>query len=71
MLDLNPVQMVILGAIAVLLFGERLPEVARSMGKQLVQYKRAIQGIREQVTSGDQRLRFDFLDGPRRRPAHL
>ena len=36
----NPVTMLVLGALAVLLFGERLPEVARSIGKGLMEVKK-------------------------------
>ncbi len=45
----NPVVMLILGVIAVLLFGERLPEVARSVGKGLMEFKRGIRSIQEDV----------------------
>jgi sec-independent protein translocase protein TatA len=37
----------IIGVIAVLLYGERLPEVARSFGKQFMELKRSVQGIRD------------------------
>ena len=45
----NPVMMLILGVIAVLLFGERLPEVARSVGKGLMELKRGIRSIQDDV----------------------
>ena len=45
----SPVMMLILGVIAVLLFGERLPEVARSVGKGLMEFKRGIRSIQEDV----------------------
>jgi sec-independent protein translocase protein TatA len=44
-------EMMIIGAIAVLLFGNRLPEVARSMGKSLVEFKKGMRGIEDQVNS--------------------
>ena len=31
--------------VALLLFGKRLPEVARSMGKSVTEFKRGLQGI--------------------------
>ena len=40
-LSMGPMEMVILGVIAVLLFGKRLPEVGRSLGKGLVEFKRS------------------------------
>lgn len=52
MLDiLNPGQMILIGAIAVLLFGERLPEVSRKVGKHIMDFKKNIRGIQDQITS--------------------
>ena len=45
----NPVMMLILGVIAVLLYGERLPEVARTVGKGLMEFKRGIRSIQDDV----------------------
>jgi len=45
----NPVMMLILGAIAVLLFGERLPEVARSIGKGFMEFKKGVRSIQDEV----------------------
>ena len=35
--------------IALLLFGKRLPEVARNMGKGIVEFKKGVKGIEEEV----------------------
>jgi sec-independent protein translocase protein TatA len=48
---LGPSGILIVGVIAILLFGERLPEVARSFGKQFMEFKRSVQGIREEFES--------------------
>ena len=45
----NPVTMLVLGALAVLLFGERLPEVARSIGKGLMEVKNGMHGIQQEI----------------------
>jgi len=37
MFGLGPMELAIVGVIAVLLFGKRLPEVGRSMGKSIVE----------------------------------
>lgn len=47
----GPMEMLILGAIAVLLFGKRLPEVGRSLGKSLVEFKRGLNGIEQEFRS--------------------
>ena len=44
-------EMIIIGIIALLLFGKRLPEVARSLGKGLVEFKKGVRGIEEEVDS--------------------
>ena len=45
----SPVTMLVLGALAVLLFGERLPEVARSIGKGLMEVKKGMHGIQQEI----------------------
>ena len=41
----------ILAILGVLLYGERLPEVAASFGKQLMHLKKTVQGIRNEIES--------------------
>jgi len=38
----GPFELAIIGGIALLLFGKRLPEVARSIGKGIVEFKKEI-----------------------------
>ncbi len=47
----GPMEMLIIGIIAVLLFGKRLPEVGRSLGKGLMEFKKGMQGIEDEVES--------------------
>lgn len=42
-------EMMIFGVIALLLFGKRLPEVARSLGKGIVEFKKGVKGIEEEI----------------------
>jgi sec-independent protein translocase protein TatA len=44
-------ELIVLGIIAVLLFGKRLPEVGRSLGKGLVEFKKGMQGIEDEIRS--------------------
>jgi sec-independent protein translocase protein TatA len=48
---LNPVQMMVIGVIAVLLFGKRLPEVGRSFGKGIAEIRKQIRGIEDAIHS--------------------
>ena len=45
-------EMIVIGIIALLLFGKRLPEVARSLGKGIVEFKKGLNGIDDESTSG-------------------
>jgi sec-independent protein translocase protein TatA len=49
MFGLNPVELMIIGGIAVLLFGSRLPEVARSLGKSLTEFKKGMTDLKSEM----------------------
>ncbi len=38
-----------LGVLGVLIFGRRLPEVGRSLGKSIVEFKKGLSGIEDEV----------------------
>ena len=42
-------EMLLIAAIGLILFGKRLPEVGRSLGKGIVEFKKGIQGIEDDV----------------------
>ncbi len=50
---IGPMEMVIVGIVAVLLFGKRLPEVGRSLGKGLVEFKKGIRGIEDDLNTSN------------------
>ena len=69
MFGIGPPEMLIVGIVALLLFGSRLPEVARSLGKSLTEFKRGIQGVQDEFNSavyeGQSAAQVDFEDdGP-------
>ncbi len=45
----GPSEWIIIGAIALLLFGKRLPEVGKSLGKGIVEFKKGLKGIEDEV----------------------
>lgn len=45
----GPFEMIIVGIVALLLFGKRLPEVARSLGKGIVEFKKGVRGIEDDL----------------------
>jgi sec-independent protein translocase protein TatA len=50
-LGLDPMTMMIVGVLAVLLFGGRLPEVARSLGKNLSELKKGLRDVEQELRS--------------------
>ena len=42
-------EFLIVGIIAVLLFGKRLPEVARSAGSSIIEFKKGLSGIENDI----------------------
>ena len=53
-LDPSPMTLLILGALAVMLFGERLPEVARSFGKSFMEVKKGVRGLQQEIENAVQ-----------------
>jgi len=48
MFNLGPMEMMIVMGIAVLLFGKRLPEVGRSLGKGIVEFRKGLNGVADE-----------------------
>ncbi|NQU21070.1 MAG: twin-arginine translocase TatA/TatE family subunit [Candidatus Nealsonbacteria bacterium] len=56
----GPMEMFIIAMIVLLLFGNRLPSVMRSMGKGIVEFKKGVKGIEDDM---DQASRPDETNG--------
>jgi sec-independent protein translocase protein TatA len=52
----GPFHWLILAAIVFLLFGNRLPSVMRSLGQGVVEFKKGLQGIEEDVKNSTEKL---------------
>ena len=42
-------EMVVIGVVALLIFGRRLPDVARSVGKSIVEFKRGLRDVKDDI----------------------
>jgi sec-independent protein translocase protein TatA len=45
----GPMEVTVLAVLAVILFGRRLPEVGRSLGRGIVEFKKGLRGISDDV----------------------
>lgn len=45
MFGLNAMELMIVAAIALLLFGNKLPSVARSLGKSVIEFKKGVSDV--------------------------
>jgi sec-independent protein translocase protein TatA len=49
MFGANPSEIIVLALIIFLLFGNRLPSVMKSLGKGVMEFKKGIQGIKDEI----------------------
>ena len=68
--NLGPLEMIVVMGVAVLLFGKRLPEVGRSLGKGIIEFKKGLRGIEDEFdfsstgSSKPSRRSEDWADTP-------
>ncbi len=67
LLNLSPVEIVIVLIVGVLLFGRRLPEVGRYLGKGLVEFKKGMKGLEDELdtTVSHQPIAPPAIEAPR------
>jgi sec-independent protein translocase protein TatA len=51
MFGIGPTEMLVVGIVAVILFGSRLPSVARSLGQSIVEFKKGMRDLENDVKS--------------------
>jgi len=59
-------ELVVIAVVAVLIFGRRLPDVGRSLGEGLLEFKKGLRGVKDDVQEtaeqADDALRTDQAD---------
>ena len=51
-IGLEPWHWLVIAVVGILLFGKRLPEVGRSLGKGIIEFKKGLKGLEDEVESG-------------------
>src|SRR5689334_8179206 len=51
-LGLSPMEVLIIAGLGVLLFGRKLPDVGRYLGKGIVEFKKGMKGLEDDVDPG-------------------
>jgi sec-independent protein translocase protein TatA len=61
-------ELLIIAGIALLIFGKRLPEVGRSLGKGIVEFKKGLKGIEDDIEAESSRPSRDLPATANRAP---
>jgi sec-independent protein translocase protein TatA len=66
--NLGMPEMVVIGIVALLLFGKRLPEVGRSLGRGIVEFKKGLRDTSDEIRESLPR-QSDVIEPTKRPPA--
>ena len=68
MFGLGPTELVVIGVIAVLLFGSKLPDVARQLGGSYHEFRRGLNDVQQQFRTAEYDLKksFSLEDSPKK-----
>ena len=58
------VEWIVIAIIGLLIFGKRLPDVGKSLGKSIVEFKKGLRGIEEDIDKSVDKDQADMLPPP-------
>ncbi len=62
--SIGPGEMILIASLGLLLFGKRLPEVGRGVGKAIVEFKRGLKDVDADLDEAAKDARVERLDAP-------
>ena len=71
MFGLGGQEILLLLVLGVLLFGRKLPEIGRSLGKTMVEFKKGMKGIEDEVSESPQQARAAIEPEPVKPPQRV
>ena len=60
----GPWELLVIALFGLLIFGKRLPEVGKSLGKSIVEFKKGLKGIEDDMEDATNRDQKDMLPPP-------
>lgn len=60
----GPAELVVIALFGLLIFGKRLPDVGKSLGKSIVEFKKGLKGIEDDIDTSVNRDQADMLPPP-------
>ena len=55
-------ELILIGVLGVLIFGNKLPDVGRSLGKGIVEFKKGIKGVQDDIDEAEKKIDKDAKD---------
>lgn len=55
----GPFEWILIAGLGLLLFGKRLPEVGKSLGRSIVEFKKGLKGIEDEVEEASKPRKLD------------
>ncbi len=65
----GPLEMAVIGAIMLLLFGNRLPSTMRSLGRSVVEFKKGVSGIEDEIDGAVKSVDQAVEDAAKQKPS--
>ena len=64
---IGPWEIIVILIVALLVFGKRLPEVGRSLGRGIVEFKKGLRGMHDEIESaGEEEIKRKLPDEERK-----